>query len=438
MRRHASLLSALLLTSPLVALGCNSDNLIVPTAGTLEVTTTTNGAEADPDGYTVQVDAGPTQAIGVAGSLQNGNINAGNHTVQLAGVAPNCGVAGENPGTVAIALGDTTTVAFQVTCSAPAAPARIAFVSNREGNYDIFTMNVDGSGLINLTSNITDWDQAPAWSPDGRKIAYSTGLSHDIWVMNTDGSGKTNLSLTSTDGFAAWSPDGSKIAFTRTNDSRSQVFVMNADGSNQTSLATGYDPAWSPDGTRIAFIRDGSIFVMNADGTNQLEVTSPGSESDRAAQWSPDGSMIAFIRSGHEDGDGFYVSNLWVTNSEGTNPRRLTNYVFPGPIGSIAGQDWSPDGVWLAFGGDAPGGLDILIIHPDGTGQMDLTNNTRWYEAGPIWSPDGRGILFSAEPVDPETLVAGSPDVFVMNADGSNVTNLTNDPSIDERAGWQP
>jgi Tol biopolymer transport system component len=419
-------------------LGCNSDNLIVPTTGTLELTTATSGAEADPDGYTIQVDAGATQAIGTAGSLRNTNVSAGNHTVQLAGVAPNCGVAGENPRSVSIALGETTKVAFQLTCTASVAPARIAFVSNREGNYDIFTMNVDGSGLINLTSAVTDWERAPTWSPDGSKIAYSTGLSHAIWVMNADGSGKTNVSLTGTDGAAAWSPDGARIAFSRTRNFVTEVFSMNADGSDQTSLATGSDPAWSPDGTQIAFIRNGTLFVMNADGTNQLRVTNPGTESDRAAQWSPDGSRITFIRSDPEDGDGFYVSNLWVTNADGTNPRKLTNYVLPGPIGSIAGHAWSPDGVWLAFGGDVPGGLDILVIHPDGTGQMDLTKNARWYEYGPIWSPDGRRILFSAQPVDPETLVGGSPDVFVMNADGSNVTNLTNHPSIDERAGWQP
>jgi hypothetical protein len=148
MRSCLSLLRFLVLTSPAVTLGCNGDDLSGPATGSLQVTTTTTGTDSDLDGYTVQIDAGPAHAIGAAGSLLNSNLSAGNHTVQLAGVAPNCGVAGENPRSVGIAAGETTTVAFQVTCGAtvgqwatiPSGTDFDFFAISGEAATDIFTV----------------------------------------------------------------------------------------------------------------------------------------------------------------------------------------------------------------------------------------------------------------------------------------------------------
>jgi hypothetical protein len=85
------------------ALACGGESLTVPpTTGTLQVTTSTGGAEPDPDGYVVQVDGGPEQAIGASGTLQLVNVDAGTHVVQLSGVAANCSVGGDNPRTVGL------------------------------------------------------------------------------------------------------------------------------------------------------------------------------------------------------------------------------------------------------------------------------------------------------------------------------------------------
>lgn len=101
------------------ALACGGDEPAnVPTTGSLEVTVSTTGAEPDPDGYTVQVDAQPVQAIETGATVRDGSVSPGSHTVQLAEVAANCSVAGENPRMVSVTAGQTATVAFSVTCSA--------------------------------------------------------------------------------------------------------------------------------------------------------------------------------------------------------------------------------------------------------------------------------------------------------------------------------
>ena len=138
-------------------------------------------------------------------------------------------------------------------------------------------MNADGSGVTRLIDHDAD-DLTPAWSPDGRRIAFASGgrARLDIYVM--DASGFTRL--TDNDGGTpAWSPDGRRIAFTSDRDGNPEIYVMNADGSGVTRLTyndardlflNDSFPAWSPDGRRIAFHshRDGNmeIYVMNAAG----------------------------------------------------------------------------------------------------------------------------------------------------------------------------
>jgi TolB protein len=428
MRRHALLLSALLLVSPLVALGCNSDNLIVPTTGTLEITTVTTGAESDPDGYTVQVDAGTAQAISAAGSLQNSNLSAGNHTVKLAGVAANCGVAGENPRTVGITAGEPNTVAFQVSCTAPIAPAKIAFMSYREGSYDIYTMNVDGTSQTNLTRDLAVYYGAdPSWSPNGRMIAFRSSLSapdsfHDVFVMNADGSGPMNLSPDDDDVRSfAWSPDGRQLAIESARVGGTQLSIISVDGSGSRVLTEGSQPTWSPDGTRIAFIWGGGISVIDADGSNRGSLTHPGErEGDLYPRWSPNGNVIAYSRGSYSPGDEPW-SNLWLVNADGSNPRALTTF----EAGDINGFAWSPDGTKLAFAH-----LGIHVVRSDGTDEKEPIGNL----AGccPSWSPDGKRIVFTAS----TNLI--EPEIYIMDADGENLANITNNTSWDAQAVWQP
>ena len=118
---------------------------------------------------------------------------------------------------------------------------KIAFVSVRDGNREIYLMNADGSGQTNLTNDQAE-DDDPAWSPDGSKIAFSSNRSgtFDIYVMNADGTGVTQVA-SGAGGNASprWSPSGTKIAFTSNRDGRSHIYVMNADGSAVTMLTSG-------------------------------------------------------------------------------------------------------------------------------------------------------------------------------------------------------
>jgi Tol biopolymer transport system component len=159
--------------------------------------------------------------------------------------------------------------------------SKIAF--SRDGQ--IIVMNADGTNQTALPHTIDDNDSDPDWSPDGTKIAFSRDRGQtqqeEIWVMNADGSGAVQLTQNSgQDGGASWSPDGTRIAFVSVRTAASEVFVMNADGSGQTALTSGAaagPPAWSPDGSKLAFHAqfggNGDIYVINADGSGQTQLT---------------------------------------------------------------------------------------------------------------------------------------------------------------------
>jgi Tol biopolymer transport system component len=162
-------------------------------------------------------------------------------------------------------------------------------------------MNADGSNVVRLTDQHDNW--APRWSPDGRSIAYASRRDGDwdIYRMDADGSDATRLTTgVGWESQPAWSPDGARIAFVRRapGESLSSIYVMNTDGSNAVRLTYGEQPDWSPDGTMIAFACCSTgtvdIYVMRADGSSVTRLTD-SSTYDGSPSWSPDGRRIALV-----------------------------------------------------------------------------------------------------------------------------------------------
>jgi len=167
----------------------------------------------------------------------------------------------------------------------------IAFSSDRDGNFEIYVMNADGSNPIRLTYDDAA-DLYPGWSPDGRKITFESDRdgNSEIYVMNADGSSPVNVTHNpAADVHARWSPRGNTIAFDSDRDGNQEIYVMRSDGSGQTRLTRNsgddYGPAWSPGADALAFTtnRDGNyeIYVMLPDGSQPTRLTNnPGWDAD--------------------------------------------------------------------------------------------------------------------------------------------------------------
>ena len=297
---------------------------------------------------------------------------------------------------------------------AVAAQARIVFQSDRDGHvhprlgwstYEIYVMDADGNNQQRLTNN-PNLDRSPSWSPDGKRIAFSS-----------DRDGHFNI------------PGGLP---------NYEVYVMDADGGNQRNLTNNPNddssPSWSPDGKRIAFVsdRDGNyeIYAMDADGNNPQRLTD-NDFYDTHPSWSPDGKRIAFIsrRDGHFIGEGGLSTEIYVMDADGGNEQRLTNNRK-----SDSSPSWSPDGKWIVFASDRKGdgvNYEIYVMDADGGNTRRLTNN-RVYDTSPSWSPDGKRIVFVSNPDGKHE----NYEIYVMDNDGGNQQKLTNNPHRDSAPEW--
>jgi Tol biopolymer transport system component len=264
---------------------------------------------------------------------------------------------------------------------------RIAF-SIWDGTSTTYTVGLDGSGYRAVPNTVGAGD--PAWSPDRKKLALtSTGADSGLYVISASGSGKKRLY-----GRQAWAA------------------------------------SWSPDGSRIAFMArssTGNLSVMTIQaGGQDLRVLSPADgNSYSAPTWSPDGSRIAYLRYNS------YGSEIWYMNADGTSPTLVVD------CATLAAHCTSP--VWspvpgdqrIAFSvrdGDASA---IATINADGTGWHNVIYGTQYatYDLRPSWSPDGTQFVFMSP-------INGQGDLYLVNADGTNLRQLTDTPAVESFPAW--
>jgi TolB protein len=323
---------------------------------------------------------------------------------------------------------------------------RVAAEVVMNGQSDIFVLDLETRIPMQLTDS-PESDTSPTWSPDGSFIAFSsrrwgdfTGRSEIAMVPSIGGDViRLTHDACFQDGDPTWIPDGGAVAslpvwtvprlpdlgapgvadaddilVAGSTDGVGDLFAVDVGTGEITNITADRDdqlsPAWSPDHTRIAFASDIAdpgnldIFVMNRDGSGLSQITSHP-EGESRPTWSPDGSQIAF------EGPG----GIWVVNADGSTPM---------PIDGTAGgyPSWSPDGSLIAFTDGA-----VKVVAPDGSGLRTLVPGE--YASEVSWSPDGSKLLFTCV-----------RDICVVDADGTGLENLTEDPedTYERGADWSP
>jgi Tol biopolymer transport system component len=265
-------------------------------------------------------------------------------------------------------------------------PGGVAFNSMRDGNAEIYTMDGDGGNPTRITEHPAA-DVDPAISPNGQDIVFTSNRAgnNDIFVVDSRGGIPTNLtSHAANDGWARWSPNGHQIVFHSNRDGNFEIYVMDFDGA-QPSRLTNYQgvdqfPDWSPDGKQIVFRRDTDLYVLDltTGETTRLTAASP---LNQMASWSPNGKHIVFMS--------------------------------------------ARDGYPSVFTMDADGSNQV-----NRTPKTDEGDATLWMSRAPSWSRNGLEIYFTS--FRPTT--EGDTEVFVMNADGSDVRQLTDAAGVDGSA----
>lgn len=322
----------------------------------------------------------------------------------------------------------------------------IVYTGEGTGNRDIYLQSTSGETPINLTANSADDDEQPAFSPDGEQIAFrSSRDGGGLFVMGRTGERVRRLTR---DGFnPAWSPDGKWLAYTsirmelrpQNSVGVSQLWVVAADASTPPRKIYDGDatmPSWSPSGARIAFNqslsadRHVSVMTIAAGGGEPVLVEGNATEIAWNPVWAPDGRHLYFIsnRGGSP--------NIWRTAIDETSGEpRGTPVPITTPAAVVAHLAVSADGRRISYSAvSETQNIQRMPFDPVkgvvAGAPVNVTTGSRYW-ANPDPSPDGRQVVFYSQ-IQPEG------DLYVINADGTGLRQLTADKAIDRMPHWSP
>ncbi|MBI1823389.1 MAG: Tol-Pal system beta propeller repeat protein TolB [Nitrospirae bacterium] len=275
-------------------------------------------------------------------------------------------------------------IVLQLTGEPGIAESEIAFVSDSKGSKEIYRMDYDGFNARLMTLNHTI-NLFPRWSPDGKKISYTSYIDRnpDIWIMDVTTSKRWKVTSGGLNLSAVWFPDGKRIVFARSLDGQTQLFTSTEEGKNvqRLTFSQGNDlsPSFSPTGAEIVF------------------------NSDRGG--SP---------------------QIYIMNQDGSNVRRLT---FEGDYNTT--PSWSPKGDWIAYTCRADGKLHVCLISADGQRKMNLSSILNVDDECPVWSPDGRHLTFSSNR-------DGRQSLYMMTSEGTEIEKITQSSGNFINPAWSP
>jgi Tol biopolymer transport system component len=406
-----------------------------PTTGALVVVLQPRGNGRDADGFSATIDGSVARTLTYDASVAYDSLSPGDHTVRIAGIAPQCSASADSV-THTTKVGVTDTVTVGMTCLGGFA----YIVAIDTTGYNIEYLTEDGR-TIQLTSG-PDIKFIDSWSPDGTRLLYSryeNNHSH-LYSVRADGTDtKTLTSGTGNEYSPQWSPDGTHIAYEQTGTG-GYIAISDADGANVHPLVDtstfGFSVTWATDGLRLYFgcslVRSNDLCTAALDGSDLRPITfaaldavvMPCTPDCMAVPIgftpSPDGRTIAIDVA---PGQGPEIQRAWAASLDGTSAIPLSGNT----ISSAAG--WSPSGdrmlLNITDGGD---GSALATVNPDGTSYREITTYADSIQSG-NWSPDGTVIAYSD---------AKTGQIGAMNADGSNRRLLTTGSVLKFFPHWNP
>lgn len=322
------------------------------------------------------------------------------------------------------------TALFVVACGTLEETGFIAYNSGVDGKRDIGVIRPDGTSERIVITHPSD-DFSPIWSPDGKRMAFLSNRDGNVelYVASADGSNPMRLTNTKVDESSpTWSPDGRRLAYlSPDNKNKPHIFIVDLSALLPQRLTFGtiaeVDPAWSPNGSWIAYVGldekndSGGIFIRNPDGVNRITLTRA---PDSLPVWSPDSTWIAYV-SRQDGNEEVYIVAIEGYDRVGT-PIRLTEH-----DGRDFAPSWSPESSQIAFLSDRNGNLDIFAVDTNGENLVALTRN-EVDETEVIWGPADK-IVFVSQ-------LSDTPDIFIMNSDGSDQRSIKSGSEGHSNPSW--